>query len=146
MYKSKEARQAYVKQWRAKRVSGGFYGQCKLCKGNLGRNEGRKVITNICRRCSKGKNNACWKGGYISSDGYRVIRHIPGKTILEHRYVMEQHLGRKLLADETVHHLNGVRTDNRIENLELWVGAPIRGIRVPDAVKWAKEIIKRYNI
>lgn len=46
-------------------------------------------------------------------------KHIKGRYIDEHRYVMEQHLGRELLPDEVVHHINGDTLDNRIENLEL---------------------------
>jgi hypothetical protein len=42
--------------------------------------------------------------------------------ILEHRYVMQEHLGRPLTDKETVHHINGDRADNQIENLELHVG------------------------
>jgi len=58
---------------------------------------------------------------------------------------MEQALGRKLYRDETVHHRNGVRIDNRIENLELWSKNHPAGQRVVDKIEWAKEILARYE-
>ena len=56
--------------------------------------------------------------GWINGDGYKMIS-IKGKTFREHRYLMEEYLGRKLKKEEHIHHINSIRTDNRIEN--LWV-------------------------
>lgn len=57
---------------------------------------------------------------------------------------MERVLGRALHADETVHHINGARDDNRPENLELWVSRHPRGQRVADQIAWAEEILRAY--
>jgi hypothetical protein len=105
-----------------------------------------------CRSVAREKNGA-WKGGRTYHHaGYSMIRmpeHPRAKNnggyVFEHVLVMEEILGRHLLPGETVHHLNGVRDDNRLENLELWTRPQPAGIRARDAVAWALEILARYG-
>lgn len=91
------------------------------------------------RRASNGSGE--WR---INAEGY-VRRSLNGEVQLQHRYVMEEHLGRPLWPDETVHHKNGDRADNRLSNLELWSSWQPAGQRVEDKLAWAREIIARYE-
>jgi hypothetical protein len=77
----------------------------------------------------KAEKHHAWKGGRYDHDGYVRVYHNGGR-ILEHRLVMEQKIGRPMLPTETVHHRNGVRSDNRPENLELRVGQHGKGSTV----------------
>lgn len=85
----------------------------------------------------------------VARNGYtRIV--IPGKDgapsrdVFEHRYVMEQHLGRALFPEETVHHINGDRAFNDLANLELFSSRHGPGQRVADKVAFAIEMLRLY--
>lgn len=82
--------------------------------------------------------------GSLNGNGYRMIA-VDGSYVPEHRYIYEQFLGRKLLKEENIHHKNGVRHDNRLENLELWSSSQPSGQRVEDKIAWAKELLSLYE-
>jgi len=121
------------------------------------------TIAKICEKADieftdlrYGENNVNWVGGRrVNQNGYveitipidhpfRDAMRANRGTCMEHRFIMAEHINRPLEAHEDVHHINGNRSDNRIENLELWSTRQPRGQRIEDKVEFALEILSLY--
>jgi hypothetical protein len=99
-----------------------------------------------------GEHTRGWKGGRRAMQNGYIVLHRPDHPnvmsdgyVLEHVVVMSAFLERPLQKGETVHHRNGRRDDNRIENLELWTKAQPAGQRAEDVLAWCKAYITQYE-
>ncbi len=120
-----------------------------LCPKHYGRLRKHGDTTTI------GGKRAKWTEKIVDDNGYVLlpIKDHPnsrksshsGGRISEHRFVMSEFLGRPLFENENVHHKNGIKADNRIENLELWVVVQPKGQRPIDLIVYAREILSRYE-
>jgi len=133
----------------------GWISVCKYC-GDVGVRTSAEVIKLKSCGCLSfarfqlgqyGSDNPTWKGGrHIDENGYvRLWVSAKRKFVREHVLIMSQMLGRPLRRNETVHHKNGNRSDNKLENLELWNHSHGPGQRVKDMVQWAQNILKEYG-
>src|SRR5690348_8962604 len=122
--------------------------RCPACRSRTicvcGRPKQAKSATCGSCRTELGSANGNWRGGRTRHKRGYVMVHVPnhpralsGPYVFEHILVVEEMLGRFLEPFESVHHRNGVKDDNRPENLELWTRPHPTGIRVSDAVAWA---------
>lgn len=91
------------------------------------------------------KDGYVWVRAGNASDPMATQMANRGGNVAKHRLVMAHMIGRPLRPTEFVHHINGIRTDNRPENLELWDKSQPSGQRVEDKLRWAKALVARHE-
>jgi len=116
---------------------------CEQCGKPLKRGYGERFCSKKCWGLSIRSEN-----GHINPQGYILMTVEDGRRVLQHRYVMEQMLGRELFDFEKVHHKNGKRADNEPENLELWLAGHPAGQRLQDIYRKDVErlALENYNL
>ena len=122
-------------------------------------------FTCLCKKCNvdrwaellsgpknTGEAHRLWKGGrHESKDGYVfiMVKDHPcadkSGYVLENRLIMEAMIGRYLTKEETVHHKNGIRNDNRPENLELYSGRHGKGQSILEMLEFCEQYIAEYG-
>lgn len=116
-----------------------------MCSAHWQRQKAGKSLSTPLRAERKPRASKGHRGRVVDYNGYVTDVGPNGKREYEHRIVMQVHLGRDLRPGENVHHKNGNRQDNRLENLELWSTTQPSGQRVDDKVKWARELLAQYG-
>jgi hypothetical protein len=100
---------------------------CERCGATFYRRYAQPFCSKNC--ANLGENNPGWAGGRTIRYGYVLVKTAAYRYEPEHRLVMAGYLGRPLKSWEIVHHRNGIKTDNRLENLELFIEHHPRGQR-----------------
>jgi hypothetical protein len=120
---------------------------CKVCNNNVHSTKYKNCIHCTNKLKPEYGTGRYVKNGYIMvfQKGHPRAQGSRANYVFEHILVMEKHLGRFLTKNENVHHINGMRHDNRIENLELWIKPQPSGVRARDAFMWAKQIVELYE-